>query len=177
VEWTLLGVALFFFFALILPFVWLGVPPMPALFKERARVVQLLSTAEIPSGGRIYELGSGWGDLALALARAFPQAQIIAMEISPIPFFVSWLRALPLKNLEVQWGNCLKRDLRDADAVTAYLMIGPMPRLAAHLDRHLKEGTPVVALAFSFRDRASESESGVGGLTGKAWLYRWPART
>lgn len=50
-------------------------------------------------------------------------------------------------------GNFYDCDLTDAQAVTCYLMIKPMPKLAGFLDRILTLGTPVVALSFWIRDR------------------------
>ena len=67
--------------------------------------------------------------------------------------------------------------LSEADAITCYLMIRPMIALAQKLDRELREGTPVVALAFLFRDRVpSATARGDGVRRADAALYRWPAR-
>jgi hypothetical protein len=53
-------------------------------------------------------------------------------------------------------------------------MMKPMPRLACFLDGAIRPGTPVVALAFWFREREPVLVQGAG-LDGAA-LYRWPAR-
>jgi len=152
-----------------------GVVPVPARRDEISDVLSLLQEAGLERGARIYELGAGWGDLALALARAHPDAEVIALELSPVPWAVAWLRATRLRNLRVRRADLLRHPLADADAVTCYLMLRPMARLAARLDQELRPGTPVVALTFWFRDRAPISTRRGPGLRGDAALYRWTA--
>jgi trans-aconitate methyltransferase len=152
-----------------------GVPPVPASAAESEAVIALLREADIAAGARIYELGCGWGSLALALARAFPEATIVGIEISPLPCAVAKLRARRHPRVTIRWGDYRKHALRDAAAVTAYLMIKPMSDLATLLDRELAEGTPVVSLCFGFRDRTPAATQRLR-LAGEATLYRWPAR-
>jgi hypothetical protein len=152
-----------------------GVPPHPSGPAEAADVVALLREAKLPDQAVIYELGSGWGSLAIVLAKAFPRAQIRGVEMSPLPYWVSRFRTLRMPNVSLRLGNFYNSDLRQAQAVTCYLMMGPMPKLAAFLDRELEPGTPVVALTFWFRDRKVSMTRSGRGLRGEAALYYWPA--
>ena len=152
-----------------------GVVPMSSSRAEAAQVIALLKEAGVPEKAVLYELGSGWGMLVSALARAFPQARINGIEISPIPYWIARLRPRHLPNVRLQRGNFFDCDLRDADAVACYLMIKPMPKLAALLDTMLPPGTPVVSLAFGFRGRQATSVRKVSGLPGVVSLYFWPA--
>jgi len=151
-----------------------GAPPVPARPTEIADVIALLREAALPDGARVYELGCGWGSLAVGLARAFPGLSIVGIELSPLPYLVSRLRALRHPNLGVRLADFLRSPLNDADAATCYLMIGPMPRLATWLDQQLRPGTPVVTLTFWFRERTPVATRGGPGLRGDAALYRWP---
>ena len=153
-----------------------GVPPMASNAAEAADIVALLRRAGLPKGAVIYELGSGWGSLVVALAHAFSDAQIRGIEISPIPYWISRLRTRGLANVTVVRGDFYARDLSDAQAVTCYLMIKPMPRLAGLLDRTLEPGTPVVSLSFWFRDREVAASLKSAGLLSATALYYWPAR-
>ena len=153
-----------------------GVPPMSSSRAEAAGVVALLREAQLPERPVIYELGSGWGSLVCALARAFPQAQIRGVELSPLPYWVARWRTRKLNNVRLQRANFYKVDLHDANAVTCYLMIKPMPALAAHLDQSLKPGTPVVALTFWFRQRQVALSQQNAAVRGGVALYFWPAR-
>jgi len=152
-----------------------GVVPMSSSRAEAAQVIALLQEAGVPEKAVLYELGSGWGMLVRALARAFPEALIHGIEISPFPYWVARLRTRHLPNVRLRRGNFFDCDLRDADAVACYLMIKPMPKLAALLDTMLPLGTPVVSLAFGFRDRHATAVRKVSGLPGVATLYLWPA--
>lgn len=157
-------------------YLYTGAPPVPAKSREKRDVIALLTTADFGQRQHLYELGCGWGGLAIAIARAFPQAQVTGVELSPVPFVVSWIRALWVSNLQVRWSDFRRLDLSDADAVTAYLMIAPMKPLLQQLDRQLRPDTPVVTLTFWFRDRtAAETRKGPG-LRGDVALYYWPAK-
>ena len=67
-----------------------GITPMPSSGAARRRIVELVP-ADLE--GTILELGSGWGGLAVALARRFPAAQVVAYELSPVPWIVARIRA------------------------------------------------------------------------------------
>jgi Mycolic acid cyclopropane synthetase len=63
-----------------------GVPPLSSNVRESADVIALLKKADLAEGAVVYDLGSGWGSLVIALTRAFPAAQIRGIEISPLPY-------------------------------------------------------------------------------------------
>jgi hypothetical protein len=153
-----------------------GVVPMSSSRAEAAEVIALLTEGGVSGKAVVYELGCGWGMLVSALARAFPEAQIHGIEISPFPYWIARLRTRHLSNVRLHRRNFFDCDLRDADAVACYLMIKPMPKLAAFLDTMLPLRTPVVSLAFGFRDRQAAAVRKVSGLPGVATLYLWPAR-
>jgi hypothetical protein len=153
-----------------------GVPAMPSTASEATAVVALLKQAGLPKHAIVYDLGSGWGSLVIALARAFPDAQIRGIEVSPLPYWLARLRTRKMPNVFLQWGDFYKSDLQDAHAVTCYLMIKPMRKLELLLDDMLKPGTPVVSLTFWFRDREVSAVRQGLGLGSAAALYIWPAR-
>ncbi len=153
-----------------------GVPPMSSSAAEAAEVVRLLQSAGLSHRPVIYDLGSGWGSLVIALARAFPGADVRGVELSPLPYWIARLRTRNLANVTLTRGDFFRCDLADADAVTCYLMTRTMPKVAALLDGTLAPGTCVVALSFWFRDRQTAAASTGAGLLGATALYRWPAR-
>jgi hypothetical protein len=152
-----------------------GVPPLSSTSTEGADVVALLRRARLAEDAVIYELGSGWGSLVVALARAFPEADIRGIEMSPLPYWVSRLRTRHLPNVHLRRCDFYGCDLTDAQAVTCYLMMSPMPKLAELLDRALAPGTPVVSLSFWFRERKVAASLNNAGVLGAAALYYWPA--
>ena len=65
----------------ILFFSWkYGISPTPTSPRVAQKLLEVLPNLH---SGKIAEFGSGWGTLAFALARQFPQSEIIAIEISP----------------------------------------------------------------------------------------------
>lgn len=153
-----------------------GVPPLSSNAAEAADVVALLRQAALAKRAIVYELGCGWGSLVIALALAFPEAQIRGIELSPFPYWIARVRTRKLPNVLLYRANFYKHDLRDAHAVTCYLMMKPMPKLAEFLDSILESGTPVVSLTFWFRNRRVSEVRDGPGLRGAAALYYWPAR-
>lgn len=154
-----------------------GVPPLSSSSSEAADVISLLKQTGLPEQAIVYDLGCGWGSLVIALARAFPDARIRGIEMSPLPYCVARFRTRKMPNVFLQWGSFYAIDLRDVQAVTSYLMVKSMPKLADFLDRMLKSGTPVVALTFWFRGRQVAAKRDGPGLRGAAALYYWPARS
>lgn len=98
----------------------------------------------------IYELGSGWGALAIAAAKEYPQAQIIAVELSPLPLWISKMRARigGHKNIRFICGNFYDLDLGDADVVLTYLTINLLKELRPKLEAELKPGACVICNTF-----------------------------
>jgi hypothetical protein len=126
----------------------LGISPMPA--SPRA-VSTLLRTLPNELRGDLHELGSGWGTLALALARARPDCTVIAHERSWVPFLVSRLLAAVVRrpNLRLIRGNLFEVPLHDAACVVCYLFPGAMTRLRPKLEAELRPGAYVVSLTFA----------------------------
>lgn len=109
-----------------------GISPMPS--SDKARAVMLQLCAETGSGA-VYELGCGWGNLLIPLARKFPQRQIIGYELSLLPWLTCWLliKALRLKNVTVCRANFLQADLSAAETIVCYLYPQGMQQLSEKL--------------------------------------------
>ncbi|WP_440412294.1 class I SAM-dependent methyltransferase [Neorhizobium petrolearium] len=153
------------------------VPSWPLAGSEAADVVALLRDANLSRSAVIYDLGCGWGSLVIALAKAFPDAHVKGIEISPFPCFVARLRTWCLPNVSVVGKNFYRCDLADADAVTCYLMPSAMPKLSKFLDETVRPGTAVLAVTFWFRDRSPKTTKDGPGLRGAIALYVWPANS
>lgn len=151
------------------------VPSWPLGEAEAADAVALLRDADLFASAMIYDLGCGWGSLLITLNKAFPDAQVKGVEISPFPCFVAWIRTRHLRNVSIMRKNLYACDVADADAVTCYLMPGAMSRLSEFLDKTVHPGTAVVTVTFWFRDRSPKATKDGPGLRGAVALYVWPA--
>lgn len=151
------------------------VPSWPLAASEASDVIALLREANLSGSAVIYDLGCGWGSLLIALNKAFPDAQVKGVEVSPFPCFVAWIRTRHLRNVSIMRKNFYACDVADADAVTCYLMPGAMSRLSEFLDKAVHPGTAVVTVTFWFRDRSPKATKDGPGLRGAVALYVWPA--
>lgn len=121
----------------------LGVPCMPTMPRARRRMLSLIP----PGEGPIVELGSGWGGMAVAAARAHPGRQVTGLELSLFPYLFSRLRPRP-KNLSIRRADFFKYPLHDADAVLCYLTNPLMEKLRPKFAAELKPGARVISSTF-----------------------------
>lgn len=138
----LTAIALIFVFSLVN-----ASPPTPTGPRVMRAVFRLLPR-RLPDGA-ICELGSGWGGLAVALAKAYPKHTVEGLEQSPLPWLASRLRcAGGLRNLRFRYGDFMKRDLSGAALVVCYLGGPQMQKLAPKLAAEMRPGTLVLCHTF-----------------------------
>lgn len=114
-----------------------GTPAMPSSNKARAEVLrQLASIMKQGPPKTIVDLGSGWGNLVIPIARLYSQHRVIGYELSLFPWLVSVLakRLLRLDNLVLYRKDFLKADLSQADILLCYLF----PKAMTQLDRKIR---------------------------------------
>ena len=146
-------------------------PPMPSPWVTVEPIL-----ASIPEGtrGRALELGSGWGQLALAIARRHPGLVVEGVELSPVPYLFSRALALlcPLPNLHFKFGNFHNLDMADARVVVCYLSPGNLGRMASTLEASLPRGCLVVSNTFNVPGCKPSSELVEGGYP--VYTYTMP---
>ncbi len=151
-----------------------GISPVPTT--PRVAEALLALVPEIPPG-TVYELGSGWGNLAVALARRFPDRPVMAYELSPLPWLASrlWLHLFPQANLTLRRADFFEAPLGRAALVACYLYPGAMGRLAPKLERELAAGTLVLSNCFAVPGWLPAIVTHAGDAYGtKVYLYRMP---
>lgn len=141
----LLGTAIL----LIVAWTWYnGIGPTPSSTKAKK---SLLAMIPANFSGVIYELGSGWGTLAFALAKRYPHCQVVAYENSVVPLLYSRLYHVFYRydNLKFIWKNFFDAPLCEADLVVCYLYPGAMRALKPVFEQHLKDGAWVLTHTFA----------------------------
>ena len=125
-----------------------GISPVPTT--PRVRRTLLEGLPRDLGGGTIFELGCGWGSLAVPLARAYPAHPVVGYELSPLPWAVSWLRARFVRgrNLRVFRRDFHAAHLGDACLVVCYLYPGAMERLRPKFEAELRPDALVVSNFF-----------------------------
>lgn len=132
IEFSILAFTFLICLSIVWHSLWAGITPVPSSGKARQAI---LSAAEQAPEGAIVELGSGWGQLALALATAYPRRQVIGYEISLVPWLVSLLlkKIYRAQNLKLLRKDFLRTELPQAALLICYLYPGGMAKLARKL--------------------------------------------
>jgi len=171
-------------FALLLAYtIRTGISPVPTTPRVAAEIFESCppeSLIPAESGGAVYELGSGWGHLALALAQRFPERAVVGYELSPLPWLVSrlLLRLRPRPNLVLRRADFWAAELGDAALIVCYLYPGAMRRLREKFERELPKGALVVSNAFLVPGwRPLETRHAADQYGTPVYLYRMPPET
>lgn len=124
-----------------------GIVPMPTISRVQGVMVNLLPKK---IEGEIWELGSGWGGILIALAKKYPSNHIIGYELSPLPYWFSKLRLLVgrYKNITVYRKNFMEEDFDKASAFLCYLSPHHMRDLEPKFKNEVSSGTIVISNTF-----------------------------
>jgi len=153
--------------------VYLDVPFVPTPHRYRRIIDKAL---RIAPGDTIYELGSGTGGLLIELARKYPNATFVGIELNVLLY--AYARALKRlsgnpHNLLFRRENFFDTDLSQPDKVYGYLLNSVMDELLPKLVRETN-GMRFVSRAFQFKDvQPAETIrlSNIPGSHGEHLLY------
>ena len=151
-----------------------GISPMPSSAKARK---EMLRETENSGKGPIIDLGSGWGTLAIPLARKYPERKIIGYEVSLAPWVVSLLlkHALNLENLSLYRQDFLKADLAGAAVLVCYLHPGGMAALQKKLQQEASGEMRIISNTFALPDFPPAKVTPLGDLY-KTPIYLYQLR-
>ncbi|WP_308600791.1 class I SAM-dependent methyltransferase [Massilia sp. Dwa41.01b] len=127
------------------------VPYYPSGRSAWARVV----TELLPQGRAIsvIDIGSGLGGLVLDLARRRLDARVVGIELAPLPWLASWLRArLQRSRARFLLGDYEKLDFAQFDVVFAYLSPAAMPALWKKARREMRVGSMLMSYEFAIEE-------------------------
>jgi len=138
-------------------------------------VAEMLRLADLDSTDVLYDLGCGDGRIPIAAAKLYG-ARAVGVDIDPqrVKEALENVQKEGVADLvRIVEGDLFETDLREATAVTLYLMTDVNLRLRPKLLRELKPGTPVVSHAFSMGDWAPEEQIQVQGPERLHIVYKW----
>jgi hypothetical protein len=157
IELTVLVLTLVAVASVLVWYLLTGTPPLPS-----SPAVKLAILAALPDKleGTVYDLGSGWGGMAFALARRYQGCRVIGFEVSPLPWVFSRLRLLlqPTPNLYFHFKSFHKVSQEDAVLVVCYLGPRAMEKLKLKLEAELKPDTLLLSIFFCVPDWRPASE-------------------
>lgn len=151
VVWSifLIFISLWISCSLVYWTLWTGISPMPTSQKVKSHLMKILP-AHLPQG-KIYELGSGWGTLAIPLAKKYPHHEVVGYELSLFPYLLSKAisKILRINNLTFKRKNFLLEPLDEAQLVVCYLYPKAMNELNLKLTKKLKPRAWVISHTFA----------------------------
>lgn len=150
-----------------------GISPSPTAGKVKRKLLAVL--ADLPAPARAYELGSGWGTLAIPIADTFPDCRVTGFENSIVPYLVSRVRlaVASVPNLMLVWRNFHSVDLSDADLVVCYQSPGNMSNLRPKFDRELSDDCIVLSNTFAVPGwKPSETFTADDLFNTRIYIYR-----
>ncbi len=123
-----------------------GAEYSPTFSKNAGKMIEL---AGITKKDVVYDLGSGFGGLAIQASRKAKKA--VGIEYDPARFFISKIRAkiLGIRNVEFVRGNLFRQDISDANVILMFLKQKTNQELKEKLSR-LKKGTRIVSYIWTF---------------------------
>ena len=107
---------------------------MPSSTKAYIAMVQLADETGLDT---IIDLGSGWGNFIIPMARRAPDKAVIGYELSVLPWFFTnvLIKLLRLKNLNVYRQDFFKVTLPTDAALVCYLYPQAMEKLSEKLNQ------------------------------------------
>jgi hypothetical protein len=132
-----------------------GISPMPSSAKVRSVVAAEIN--RLSRSGTIVEAGSGWGTLAMHLAKQCSGWKIIGIENSPVPLWVSrffwqWTSAvngISRDGISFINANIYTYPYEADDVIVCYLYPGAMKRLSEMAINRLPQGMRMISVCFA----------------------------
>ena len=125
-----------------------GISPMPTTDKVKQ---QILAALPRETEGSVIDLGSGWGHMAMQIAKTLPHCQVVGYESSPVPYLVSqlWHLLMPLPNLTFVRRDLFTQSLNNVALIYCYLYPEAMTRLVPKLSQEVNPGTVIISNTFA----------------------------
>jgi precorrin-6B methylase 2 len=146
-----------------------GAPFVPL---EPHIIENIMQIAEVKESDIFYDLGSGDG--RVTIAAALRGAYAVGIEMDPLRVFYSkiWVRLFRLENkVTIKKGDMFKTNISDATIVCTYLLPGTHQKLKLKLEKELKKGTKIIAVAFEYEDWKVKKVNVHGPIYGPIMLY------
>lgn len=140
----------------------------------RPKVIQkIIKELKMAEDATVYELGCGRAGFLRALRKKYPQAKLIGIEYSFLPYLIGQIQNSFIGcKLKIIKKNFLKADLSQADVIYCYLNETTMKALEGKFRNECKSGTIVISYLFSLPNMKSEKELAVRNEKDKVYFYR-----
>jgi SAM-dependent methyltransferase len=132
------------------------VPTMASGFMARQKIAKVLQKEAAAKGKTpfsVIDLGSGGGELARAIAKTIPEADVLGIELNRFPVFRATFlqRLFGPKNLRFKRSDFLKLDCSSFDAAVLYLGAQTAQDAGEKLRREMAAGSMVISHGFPLK--------------------------
>jgi SAM-dependent methyltransferase len=148
--WTVPNEVYLIGFIVSLSLFWTTFRTQVPFFPSRPLVWQKVA-ALIPAHQaiRMIDIGSGLGDLSMHIAKTHQHSQVEGIEIAPLPWLISVLRArLSRSSARFYLGDYQALDFAQYQLVFAYLSPAAMPALWQKVQQEMQSGSLLVSYEF-----------------------------
>ena len=163
----------FFAFFLMLLLFWstfrTQVPYYPSKSNLPPVILELLPVA---SPFNFIDVGSGLGGLLINLKKKRPDGQFEGVEIAPLPWCLSVMRAWLFRvDIQLKLKNYMKCDFSQYDVIFAYLSPAAMPGLWEKAHAEMRPGSMLMSYEFIIPDVPPDIE--INSADNSPVLYVW----
>ncbi len=122
---------------------------LPYVSTPRWAIDWLAYNLQLTTSDTVYELGCGDARVLAALARKFPNAKFVGLEVQWWPYLLARWRTRNLRQVTIALGDFLQHDLSSATLVYGFFITVMMPKVAAKLRGGIRSGTKVISFGFA----------------------------
>ncbi|MEI7452306.1 MAG: rRNA adenine N-6-methyltransferase family protein [Candidatus Falkowbacteria bacterium] len=131
--------------------VYRGFAPLFPFFTINTKMTDLiLHSVTLKPNVTIFELGAGPAKFLQAAEKIQPQANLIGIEYSLVPYLIGKFLLKKVKsNIKLIQQNLYKTDISHADLIYCYLIPSMMGKLAEKVKKECRSGTLIISYMFS----------------------------
>jgi len=141
-------------------------PSRPIVWQQVAKVIPQNKPV------RLIDIGSGLGDMAMHMGKLRPESRIEGVEIAPLPWFISYVRAKISRSSAVfKMGDYRTLDFANYDVIFSYLSPAAMRSLWEKASQEMQPGSMLISLEFEIPDVAANMR--IEGSNDSPMIYVW----
>jgi trans-aconitate methyltransferase len=141
-------------------------PSRPMVWQQVAKIIPQHQSI------RLIDIGSGLGDMSMYMAKVRPDSQIEGIEIAPLPWMISYIRAkFRSSSATFTLGNYQDLDFANYDVIFAYLSPAAMRMLWDKASQEMRPGSLLISLEFEIPGVAENMR--IAGNKSTPTIYVW----
>lgn len=141
-----------------------------------SRHAYALILAELPNDRpfTFLDVGCGFGDLLLFLAKHRPNGKFEGIELGPLPLLRARIKAALLQqtNLTLSWSDMWRADFAQFDYVYTFLSPAAMEEIWEKVSQEMRPGTTFITNSFPVNKLADEEVAIRDERKGKLYIHR-----